>query len=760
MENGSWGPRFDGKVHPWGFIVDNQQQIKPYVAMKNNVRDFFDTGFTTNNNIAISNGNDHQSFYVSFGNITSDGIMPSKSDSYQRNNIAVKGSTKFLDIFSTSASLNYVRKDSKFVITGQDQAVLDGVWQTPRDINIVDAKDYNSKFNNVDNYYTVYSQNPYYVLNEHGTKYGEDRIYGNLSLDVKPLSWLTATFRVGSDVSNSTLKMWRAITDCARADYNDETGLVLEAGWRTSELNTDFLLDIHKKFDFDLSLNAILGHNFNQREARAQSTLVQGLDIPFYYNLSNSSSTPTISASISQRRLVGAFATVDLAYKDMLYLNLTARNDWSSTLPPENKSYFYPGTSISFIFSEVIPKNDILSFGKLRLGIAQTGKDADPYLIYPNFVQTSITDGYRTQGFPLTGGVNGFTVSNTIGNDKLQPEISTEKEVGLELHFLKNRVNFDLTYYDKATTDLIWQAPIAASTGYTFQTLNLGKITNKGVELAANFVPVETKDFKWEVNVNYTKNDNLLVELTEGLEQITLAGTSSITLVSRPGHPIGLFEATVVAKDPEGRTIVDNKGLPIFKDEKEVVGSSQNDFRIGGGTTLTYKGISLRAVVDYRKGGYMYSRDAEILYFTGNAPQTTYNDRQPFIIPNSVQKIGNNYVENTTPVAGFTNNMNSYYNQTYNAGIGGAYSLLDKTFFKLRELSISYSLPKVWLQKTVIKGVDIALIGQNLFVWTPASNMFGDPESTTFGNEIGANYGNYGATPSTRNLGFNVKLSF
>jgi hypothetical protein len=231
-------------------------------------------------------------------------------------------------------------------------------------------------------------------------------------------------------------------------------------------------------------------------------------------------------------------------------------------------------------------------------------------------------------------------------------------------------------------------------------------------------------------------------------------------LVSRPGNPIGLFEATVVAKDPQGHTIVNNQGLPIFKDEKEVVGSSQNDFRIGGGTTLSYKGISLRAVFDYRKGGYMYSRDAEILYFTGNTPFTTYNDRQPFIVPNSVQQIGGQYVENTTPVAGFTNNMNLFYNQTYNAGVGGAYSLLDKTFFKLRELSIAYSLPKSLIRNTPITGVDVALVGSNLFIWTPNSNLFGDPEVTTFGNEIGANYGNFGATPSTRSLGFNIKLSF
>jgi len=765
MENGSWGPRFagNGQVRPWGFVVDNQQQIKPYVPMKNNVRDFFDTGIETNNNIAISNGDENKSFYLSYGNVMSDGIMPSKSDAYTRNNIAVKGSAKFLKIFSVSGTMNYVRKDSRFVITGQDQSVLDAIWQTPRDINIVDLKDYHNKFNNVENYYTVYSQNPYYVLNEHGTRYGEDRVYGNVSLDAQILPWLKATFKTGGDFANNTLKMWRAITINSWG-YNDEPGRVSEGAWRTSEINTDFMLNISKRFD-DLTVDAVLGHNFNQREARAQSTDVIGLDIPFFYNLANSSSTPSILEQVSKRRLIGAYASVDLGYKDMLYLGMTARNDWSSTLPLANKSYFYPSANLAFVFTELLPKNDILTFGKLRVSIAQAGKDAEPYMVYPyfnqpNIVNLAISDGYRTQTFPLTGGINGFSLSNLIGNNKLRPELTTEKEFGFDLRFLKSRIELDMAIYNKTTTNMIWQVPIAASTGYTNQTMNLGKLTNNGVELMANFIPVETRDLKWEVTVNYSKNNNKLVSLTEGLDQINMGGTSAMTMVSRPGYPIGLFYATVPAKDDKGHPVVNAQGLPVFEAEKQIVGTAQNKYRIGGGTTLTYKGFSLGATVDYRNGGLVYSRDAEILYFTGNTPFTTYNDRQPFIIPNSVQKVGDTYVENTTPIAGFANNLNLYYNQTYNAGIGGAYSLISKTFFKLRELRIGYSLPNSILRNTFIKGANVALVGSNLFIWTPNSNLFGDPEATTFGNEIAASYGNYGATPSTRSLGFNVKLSF
>jgi TonB-linked SusC/RagA family outer membrane protein len=774
MENGSWGPRFDGKTRIWGFAVDNQQQIKPYVALKDNIKDFFDTGISTNNTVAISNGDENKSYYMSFGNISSDGIMPTNADSYKRNNVSLRGSSKFLKIFTGSGSLNYVRKDSKFAETGQQQAALDGLWQSARDISVVDQKDYNNKFNNVDNYFTIFAQNPYYLLNEHGNKFLENRIFGNLSLDAKVLPWLTATFKAGGDAANSTLKKWRAITNSSRSDSNDEVGRVSEDSYYNSEINTDFYLTINKDFSKDFTFSGIVGHNFNQRDTRNQGTEVIGLDIPKFYNLSNSSATPNVYGASSSRRLVGVYGSLDFGYKSMLYLNVSARNDWSSTLPASNRSFFYPSVSTSFIFSELIENKDILSFGKIRVGVARTGKDADPYQISAVLGQTTLTDGYRNLNFPLAGSVNGFSVANLIGNDKLQPEISTDKEIGVDLKFFKNRIGLDVSLYDKTVTDLIWTVTIPSTTGFTAQTQNLGKITNKGIEVSLTLVPIKTKDFEWEISANFSKNKNLLVELAPGLDQISLGGTSSIDYVARPGYELGLYVGNVVATNDKGKTIVNSLGLPTFKDTKEVLGSSQNKYRIGGTTSLTYKGFRLHASIDFRKGGLMYSRTAEMMYFTGNAPQTTYNDRQPFIIPNSVQKLSNgDYVENTVAIAGFSSTMSKYYDQTYNAGQGAAYVLVDKTFFKLRELSLSYSLPKSLLAKTFVNSVDLALVGTNLFLWTPNSNLFTDPEMSTFGGtsstnksgssssaDIGSDFGDYGGTPSTRSVGFSVKLGF
>jgi len=765
-ENGSWGPKFDGKTRIWGHNVDNSQMIKPYVALKDNYKDFFDIGKTYNNSISITDGTEKSSYYLSYSNVNSDGIMQSPADSYKRNTFSLNATTKFFKNFTSSAVFNYVNKKSSFVPTGQDQSVMDGLFQTARDISIVDQKDYNNKFNNVDNYFTVYAQNPYFVLNEHGNTMTENRIYGNIAFNYQMLPWLNITLKAGTDVSNAQLKQWRSIVKSVRANYNDDVGRVSESSYFSQEINTDFFLTINKPFGDNFRLNGILGHNFNQRAARNQSAQVLGLDIPKFYQLSNSSATPTVDEFSSKRRLIGVYGSIDLSYKDYLFLNATARNDWSSTLPVSNRSFFYPSINISFLVSDAFPSiQKILSYGKLRAGIAQTGNDADPYLINSVFTQTAISDGYRSLLFPLPNGVNGFTIANTIGNPQLTPEIATEFEIGTDLRFLKNRFAIDLTVYNKTVKDLIWPATIARSTGYSSQTLNLGEISNKGIELLVTVVPVKTNNFEWRVAWNFSNNKNKLVKLTEGLDQISLGGTSRLGFVARPGQPIGLFEGSVQEYDPDGRIVVNNQGLPVAATDKVIYGNAKYKYITGVNTSIFYKGLTLSATLDIRQGGLMYSRNSELLQFTGNAPVTTFNDRQPFIIPNSVIKIddgaGNiSYVENTVPIAGSSNNWNLYYNQTYGGGNFERAFMFDKSFVKLRDVVLSYNLPKKLISKISISNAVISLSGRNLLLWTPSDNTFVDPELTTFGNDLAADYGEYGATPSTRTFTASLKITF
>jgi hypothetical protein len=470
-----------------------------------------------------------------------------------------------------------------------------------------------------------------------------------------------------------------------------------------------------------------------------------------------------VDESVSKRRLVGLYGTLDASWKDMVFINFSARNDWSSTLPKNSRSFFYPSISGSFVFTELLPgMKDILSFGKIRVGLSKVGNDAPVYTTNSVFTQAGLTDGYRNLNFPLAGNINGFTQGDLIGNNKLQPEITSEKEFGTELWLFSDRIIVKGTYYNRTTTDLIWPAAISSSTGFTAQTLNLGKITNKGYEFSLSVVPVKLKDFRWSVFWTWSRNYNMLVELAPGLDQISLGGTSSVGYVARPGSPLGLFEGPVPQLSPDGKVVVNSSGLPVSATERGILGESQQTYIAGLGTTLSWKGLSFSCTFDIRQGGVMYSRTAEMAYFTGNAAQTTYNDRQPFIIPNSVQYdvATNTYFENTVPIAGFDNNFNSYYNQTYSAGKFGKLYLISRSFVKLREVTLSYTIPKKIFSKTFISNVEIALVGRNLLLWTPKENTFVDPETTTFGNDLAGDYGEYGATPSTRSYGVSLRLIF
>jgi TonB-linked SusC/RagA family outer membrane protein len=767
IENTSWGPKFDDVVRPWGHVVNNKQLIKPYSALPSNAKDFFETGTTYDNSISLANNFERGSYFFSYSNVNSDGIFPDAFDTYKRNTISLRGSTKLDNKLMASGAISYVKKQSKFVPTGQDQSVYDNIMQTPRDISIVDQKDYKSNYYNLDNYYNGYAANPYYVLNEHGNDFNEDRFYGNLDFSYPITSWINATWRIGTDIANSQLKEWRAITNYTRNDYSDDPGKVKNSTFFSREINSDFILNINRNINPDIEFSSVLGWNVNQRNSENNSISVTGLNIPFFYQISNSSATPAVENEVIRRRIWGLYGNVEFRYKRYLTLTLNARNDWSSTLPTENRSFFYPGVNAAFVFTEAFPSlkdNKFFSFGKVRMGLSQTGNDANPYLIYPIFAQTSIADGYRGLDFPL-GGINAFSVGNRIGNPELKPEITSEFEVGTDLRFFNGRIGLDFTYYSKKTTDLIFDVPIAFSSGYSVQTRNLGVITNKGVEVLLKVVPIKKKDFTWEITFNFAKNSNKLVELNDQLEKVDLGGTSKLGFVGIPGQPLGVFQGPVAKLDPQGRIIVDNSGLPIVADEYGYLGNSEYDWTGGVINTLRYKNWDLSFSIDVRQGGLMYSRTKEMMDFAGLSPFTTYNDRNPFIVPNSVQQSvdGNGnviYIENETPVSHTTQNFYQYFDQSHGGGKFASAYLIDKSFVKLREVVLTYTFPTKWLAKTPFGSASFSVIGRNLLLFTPSDNHFIDPEVTTFGNDLTADYGEYSAAPTTRSFGASLKVTF
>jgi hypothetical protein len=357
------------------------------------------------------------------------------------------------------------------------------------------------------------------------------------------------------------------------------------------------------------------------------------------------------------------------------------------------------------------------------------------------------------------GGVAAITKSNIKGNDNLVNELSTDIEFGADLKFFKNRVGLDLAYYMKKTENQIISSSVAPETGYTSFTRNVGQVDNNGVEVRLMLIPVKTRNFEWELGTTFSKNKSEVKKLWGDVQEYNLRTAYGVDFVAQVGEPLGVFKVPQALTNADGKIIVNTAGRPLPDPvNKKVVGSREPDFIIGVNNRLTYKGFSLSAVLDYRQGGKFWSNTAELMAFDGNSPITVFNDRQPFLVPNSVRQLaGGGYVENDIPILGTA--MYSYYNHSTNT-LMYENMVLDKTFMKLRELTLSYALPGKILANSLVRGAEISLVGRNLLMWTPKSNNFVDPETTNYGNDLLSDIGEFSAGPSSRYFGANIKVTF
>jgi len=765
-ENGSWGPAFDGSLRLWGNIYNNSQKLKPFLPQKDNVKDFFDYGMKYSNSVSLSGGNEKTTYFSSLSYIKQDGLVPTDIDLYNKYTSSFRASHEIGNL-KVSTSINYSQQENNFAPTGQGLTVINGLYQTPRDISIVSLADYKTDpFDNIDYYYTPYGiANPYYVIDNMEAAYEQKKFFGKMQFDYQITDNLSAMYRLGLDASDDVQKIGTPEVQAAPGTPNDgastnQEGSVMKATVRRHEYTHDMLLNYNKDLE-DLTLNVVGGVNINERNLSSLSGTVTGLDIPGFYDLSNSSSTPVVDEYYSKRRLIGLLASAEIGYKETLFLTLNARNDWSSTLPKDNNQFFYYGAAGSFLFSELLSDNlkEVVDFGKVRLAYGTTGNDADVYSINPSFIKSSIFNPFRTLDFPLNG-QNAFEVGNTLGNQLLQPEISSEFEIGMQMKFFGNRFGFDIAYYDKTSDNQIFGLALAPSTGYTNQTTNLGEINNKGIELLIEGTPIRSKDFSWDILFNYAKNENKLVSLPEELgNKIAIGGLSTIGFVAVVGQPLGLYEGTVPQRTASGQIVVNpDTGRPLTATEKEIIGSADYDYTMGITNSFRYKDFSLSADLDIRQGGVMFSRTADINYFTGNIVQTTYNSRRTFIIPNSVieNPDGDGYITNTTPIS--KEDMDDYFAD--GADLLDESFLISRSFVKLRRVALTYNLPKKYTTKTPFAGISLTAYGNNLALWTPAENNLIDPEVSTFGNDLQGKFGEFTANPSTRSWGLNLKLNF
>jgi outer membrane receptor protein involved in Fe transport len=804
-ENGSWGPKLDGVVRPWGAPLNSAGVFDPaaydsntgmydlstgatpryasYSYVKNNARNFYETGLENNQSIQISGGNESTSYNLSYNYTGVDGIIPTDADKYNRHMLSFRGTAKKGKL-SADYSVNYVYKEMNAVSAGQGQS--DGgatLWQellqTPVSVDLTSLKDYTNAYNNSDNFYTWYASNPYFVINENGNRSRENRVYGKVELNYEITSGLKAIARLGGDFQNTRLSEWGAIESFSSDSWSTYgqkatvTGRYEEDYSNNQQLDATALLNYDYTLGEDWTITGNAGFNWNQISYSDLDSYVSGLNIPNWYSLANSSDRPisTSRSEMPQRRLYAALGEFTLGFKNFWFVSGSARNDWSSTLPDGKNSYFYGGLNTSVLLHEMFSslKNSPISFWKVRAAVGQTGKDAAAYLTSNSYLSSQVTLRSGNLYLPL-GGVAGLTESNVLGNSNLKPEITTEWELGTQINFFDNRVNWDITYYDKVTKDQIITANLGPETGYTRQTLNVGKIRNKGVEISLNLVPVRTKDFKWDFTTNFTRNRSKVEELWGGHDKYLLNSAYDVLYYAEVGKPLGSFYAPAAEVAPEkladgsknpyaGYTVVNSStGRPLIADDPKYMGSSESDFMMGFTNKFKYKNWGFSFAIDWRQGGKFYSYTQQLLNFTGNSYETTFNERQPFLLPHSVKVDSKgNYVENDVNTT-LTANYSYWYSNTN--PVMYQHAVLDKTNVKLREVTISYSMPTKWFAGTSISGLDVTLYGRNLLLFTPSTNNFVDPEATNFGNDLSGEFGEFAAGPTTRTYGVNLRLSF
>ena len=764
-ENGSWGPRFTGEVLPWGRVVNNSQKIKPYSFQEDQLRNFFDVGTVYTTNVSVSGGSNGTHGRVSFNNNRADGIFPTNADSNEKNSVSLAFSSK-MDFLTFGGTLNYATTRGSAVAGGQNTTVYNNLLQIPNDFDITEFKDLNDPFNTPENYYTQYGiTNPYFTLENDAAKYNKERVYGSFNVVAELTNWSNISYTFGLDQYSDNTEVYTAILDFPEGSPNvgstETPGSYLNDTNSVKQINHDLLYNLNFDITENLSITSSFGVNYNYRTSLLTSSSVDSQDIPGFYSLDNASTPTTSFTTKKKRRLYGILNSTSVNYKDMLFVTGNIRNDWYSTLPSENRSVLYSGANASWVFSRTFPAiKNIVSYGKLRVGYGETGVDTDPYQISPVFILGSTDNqGFRNLDFPV-GGLNAFELGNRAGNPDLKPERRKEFEVGAELSFLKNRISIDFSYYDATVEDQILSLPLAASSGFTNQTANIGTISNKGYEALLNIGVFRKYDgFNWDFSINYSTNDAILVELDSRIDQIALGGLSTTSLLVRKGQPLALIEGNVPKRDPNGNIIVDSDGIPVASPIKEVYGDTQYDYTLGISNNFSYKGVSFGFTLDSRQGGLMYSRTAGITRFTGNSITTLLNDRQAFIVPGSVVEVvgtggETTYIENTIAVT------DAQYNSYFSASANDRANVIDKSYIKLREVTLSYSFPDYIIGRTPFKELSITLIGRNLLLFTPESNQFIDPENSTFGTDLRGQFGEFGSNPSTRSLGVTFKARF
>jgi TonB-linked SusC/RagA family outer membrane protein len=759
----TWGDPYDGTSRPFSQIVADQQLWKDYSPTPQSLRNAFDTGHSMKNTITFAGGNETANFFASYSYLDQKGTVPYTG--LDRHNIKLTGGSSLKNNVTIRGSIEFTKTIQDGSPQGfggnADAGFYGNLLRTSADLNTTEARNFNDPFWNVAGYFTPFNSNPFRAAATREDLTDWNRVNGFVEVGYDPFEFLNFKVRAGADYSNRELEQYRPIEVAGPPNNISRPGVIRVTNAATASINLDAITTFNKEMSEDLNLSVILG--LNVRDGKSESTIAMqpNLGIGGFRSLNNGLVQPVVAQGFAQRRLVGVYSQVALGYKGAYHLELQGRNDWSSTLPVDNNSFFYWSAAGNVIISELVDLGPV-SFLKASLSYAQVGNDAPAYSTGNAFSVTldPNINSQRAAAFPF-GGFTGARAANTVGNSTLKPEKTSGYELGIEVGALNERINFALSYYNQLSADQIQNVTVPGTTGFTSRTLNAGSIRNKGLEMTLTGVPIETDDFTWKAIVNFTKNSNTIEELAPGLKELPLGGFSSggasMSIIGVPGSPFGLFQYTDYIKDPNGNLVVDPNGRPQFNTDENVSDgrSIQPDYTMAFLSTLTYKNFSLSFNFQTQNGGYFFSQTYAELTTPGKSLITAYNYRSPWIVPGSVLENADGTFSPNTSV--FVTDPNQYWN---NQGLEEF--LLSASYIKLREMTLSYNLPMSILKSTPFRSIVVSAVGSNLFLWTPKENVYADPEqSLGFGIGQGSSVPGYeyAVIPSFRSYGFSLRAT-
>ncbi|KAA6328350.1 TonB-dependent receptor SusC, partial [termite gut metagenome] len=738
---GSWGPKLDGST------VNGTLGSHPYSARDNNVyEDFMRTGTSWTNSLDMSKTYEDVTFRAAITRLDNKAVIPNSG--MDRTSITLRSTAKLASWLSADIKVNYVNQNSKnrIAVAADPNNIFYDYLVMPRSVAFSDYDAYkDNNWKREDGKPAAYvkehssaPRNPYWSTYRNGNSDKRDRYIALAALDFTFTDWLSLKLRTGMD-NYTFLYDWTRATG---NPYWEENGSYRVQTERFKEINSDFLFTAQGNWG-NFGIVGTAGGNIMYRSTSLNNDFSGELNIPDFYAIANGKEH---SASFwkSRKQINSIYATSSLSWASFVYLDLTARNDWSSTLPKDNSSYFYPSVGGSWVFTQMLSNMDkdlgALSFGKLRASWAQVGNDTEPYQLRD----------YYTMGYDIKGGIFNITNKNWIANPNLKSETIQSWEFGLELRGFNNRLGLDVSYYKKNAFDQILKISVPAATGYQYKMVNAGNIQNQGWEIALNATPVQAGGFTWGTLLNWSQNKNKIVELTTDTKRQILndgTGINNMQIVAEEGGAFGDMYGYAYERDASNNIVVDEEGLPIRANEMKLLGNNQPEWMLGWSNDFSYKNFSLSFLIDLNYGGDVYMGSIQTGTRYGNLDLTMPGREGGILVPGSVKQDGTANSKNA--------NAQAYWTRL--GSITEAF-MYDATNARLRELSIGYTLPRTLLAKTPFTSLKANLVARNLFMIYSKTEGF-DPEAG-FSNGSKVQGYEFASMPTMRSIGFNINVAF